>query len=128
VSALRAEPSAPANGRLTVDRLEHRHDPVEVVLFDALEVEGEAREPHRHDYHELIYTRAGSGQHLLDNRTVAVVPGTMTVIGRGQVHRLRACARRLRCGPYASATSSRTRARSPAPTRPGRSPAAAAGR
>ncbi len=75
-----------ANGRLTVDRLDRPHDPVEVVLFDALEVEGEAREPHRHDYHELIWTKAGSGHHLLDNRSVPVVPGTVTVIGRGQVH------------------------------------------
>jgi AraC family transcriptional activator of pobA len=93
VSVLRADPAAPppgrGDGRLTVDRLESRHDPVEVVLFDVLEVgsEGdEVREPHRHDYHELIWTRAGSGHHSLDNRTVAVVPGTITVIGRGQVH------------------------------------------
>jgi AraC family transcriptional activator of pobA len=92
VNTLRAPaaPPAPAHGgRLVVDRLEHRHDPVEVVLFDALDVGGDGdgvREPHRHDYHELIWTRAGSGRHMLDNRTVPVVPGTITVIGRGQVH------------------------------------------
>jgi AraC family transcriptional activator of pobA len=93
VSVLRADP-APSNGRgdgrLTVDRLEKRHDPVEVVLFDTLDVGSDAgdgvREPHRHDYHELIWTREGSGQHMLDNRTVPVVAGTITVIGRGQVH------------------------------------------
>jgi AraC family transcriptional regulator, transcriptional activator of pobA len=88
--SLRAAPSAPVgNGRLTVDRLERQHDPVEVVLFDELEVgcNGDAiREPHRHDYHELIWTRSGAGRHQLDNRTVPVVPGTITVIGRGQVH------------------------------------------
>ena len=58
-------------------------------MFDGLEVgcDGDiVREPHRHDYHELIWTRAGAGRHLLDNRTVPVVPGTITVIGRGQVH------------------------------------------
>jgi AraC family transcriptional activator of pobA len=91
VSVLRADPSAPGPGRaddrLTVDRLANRHDAVEVVLFDVLEVAGDgAREPHRHDYHELIWTRAGSGHHMLDSRTVPVVPGTITVIGRGQVH------------------------------------------
>jgi AraC family transcriptional activator of pobA len=91
VSVLRADPVAPAHGggRLTVDRLANRHDPVEVVLFDVLEVGSDGdgvREPHRHDYHELIWTRAGSGRHLLDNRSVPVVPGTITVIGRGQVH------------------------------------------
>ena len=86
MSVLRAEP---ADGRLTVDRLATPHDPVEVVLFDTLEVgcDGDAiREPHRHDYHELIWTREGVGRHLLDNRTVPVVPGTITVIGKGQIH------------------------------------------
>jgi AraC family transcriptional activator of pobA len=84
VSVLRAD-----DGRLTVDRLSDRRDPVEVVPFHGLEVgcDGDiVREPHRHDYHELIWTRSGSGRHLLDNRTVPVVPGTITVIGRGQVH------------------------------------------
>ncbi len=86
MSVLRAEP---ADGRLTVDRLTTPHDPVEVVLFDRFHVgcPGEAiREPHRHDYHELIWTRSGEGRHMLDHRTVPVVPGTITVIGRGQVH------------------------------------------
>lgn len=88
-SVLRAEPSAPADGRLTVDRLASPHDPIEVVLFDEFDVgcPGDAvREPHRHDYHELIWTRSGEGRHMLDHRTVPVVPGTITVIGRGQVH------------------------------------------
>ena len=44
------------------------------------------REPHRHDYHELIWIRAGAGQHSIDGATVPVRPGTITVIGRGQVH------------------------------------------
>jgi len=89
VSVLRAEStsySGPQNGRLTVDRLA---DPLEVVTIDALDVGCEhelAREPHRHDYHELIWTRTGSGHHALDDRTVPVTPGTVTVIGRGQVH------------------------------------------
>ncbi|MEY2516608.1 MAG: AraC family transcriptional regulator, transcriptional activator of pobA [bacterium] len=92
MSVLRADPSAPDpghDGRLMLDRLASRHDPVEVVLYDTLDVgsDGDApREPHRHDYHELIWTRAGTGRHMLDHRTVPVVPGTITVIGRGQVH------------------------------------------
>ena len=44
------------------------------------------REPHRHDYHELIWVRAGSGQHLIDGEPVPVRPGTVTIIGRGPVH------------------------------------------
>jgi len=92
VSVLRDEPSAPhhgrLDGRLTVDRLANRHDPVEVVLFDgfAVGIDEAVREAHRHDYHELIWTRTGAGHHMLDNRTVPVIPGTITVIGRGQVH------------------------------------------
>lgn len=85
-------PTAPApggRGEPALDRLANSHDPVQVVLFDVLDVGlagDRPREPHRHDYHELIWTRAGSGRHMLDNRTVPVVPGTITVIGRGQVH------------------------------------------
>jgi AraC family transcriptional activator of pobA len=44
------------------------------------------REPHRHDYHELLWVRSGSGEHLLDGEVVPVRPGTVTVVGRGQVH------------------------------------------
>jgi AraC family transcriptional activator of pobA len=45
-----------------------------------------ARTPHRHDYHELIWTRAGSGLHRVDGRPSPVTPRTLTVIGRGQIH------------------------------------------
>ncbi len=46
------------------------------------------RPPHRHAYHELIWTRSGSGTHEIDGEAVEIRPGTMTVIGRGRVHRL----------------------------------------
>jgi AraC family transcriptional activator of pobA len=97
VSVPRAEPAPPPSrpgpgdggGGLTVDRLPTPGVAVQVVRFDALDVgsDGTAvREPHRHDYHELIWIKDGSGHHLLDGRQVPVVPGTLTVIGRGQVH------------------------------------------
>jgi AraC family transcriptional activator of pobA len=84
-------PPTPAagDGELAVDRLANAVDPVQVWLLDGFEVGagGEAvREPHRHDYHELIWIRSGSGHHLLDGELVPIVPGTLTVIGRGQVH------------------------------------------
>jgi AraC family transcriptional activator of pobA len=47
---------------------------------------GEEREPHRHDYHELVWVRSGSGRHRLDGEPVPVRPQTITLIGRGQVH------------------------------------------
>lgn len=60
---------------------------IDVVLLDGSGFGGAAmREPHRHDYHELIWVRAGSGEHAIDGRIVPVREGTVTVIGRGQVH------------------------------------------
>jgi len=70
---------------LTLDRLDA--GPAQVVrLRDARFGGAAVREPHRHDYHELIWIRAGAGQHSIDGATVPVRPGTITVIGRGQVH------------------------------------------
>lgn len=45
-----------------------------------------ARRPHRHDYHEFIWSRRGAGSHLIDGSRSVVEPGQVTVIGRGQVH------------------------------------------
>jgi AraC family transcriptional activator of pobA len=70
---------------IALDRL--AAEGVQVVLLDGLDVDpARAREPHRHDYHELIWVREGAGQHRLDGRPVDVEPRTPTVIGRGQVH------------------------------------------
>ena len=70
---------------LTFDRLDG--GAAQVVRLENARFGGaEARAPHRHDYHELIWIRAGRGHHSIDGTTVAVRPGTVTVIGRGQVH------------------------------------------
>lgn len=75
--------------RLAVDRLAS-DGAVEVVLVDGLAVgEGPIREPHRHDYHELMWLRAGEGEQLIDGEAYKIVPGTVTVIARGQVHQFR---------------------------------------
>jgi AraC family transcriptional activator of pobA len=47
------------------------------------------REPHRHDYHELMWVRCGWGVHVLDGEAQEVVSGAVTLIGRGQVHTFR---------------------------------------
>ena len=70
---------------LTLDRLDAGAAQV-VRLRDARFGGAAVREPHRHDYHELIWIRAGAGRHAIDGATVPVRPGTITVIGRGQVH------------------------------------------
>ena len=64
--------------------------PLQVVLLDDASFGSDApqgtREPHRHDYHELIWARRGEGEHSIDGEAFAVRPGTVTLIGRGQVH------------------------------------------
>ncbi len=78
-------------GELEVDQLADRADaPIQVISLDGASLgaasdEG-ARAPHRHDYHELVWVRSGCGSHLLDGEQVEVMPGTVTLIGRGQVH------------------------------------------
>ena len=75
---------------LDIDHLPESVPPLEVEpLSDAsfgAATESGPRAPHRHDYHELIWTRKGEGQHLIDGQVSVVVPGAVTLIGRGQVH------------------------------------------
>ncbi len=68
---------------IEVDRLAAVILEVERFSGHAVEV---PREPHRHDYHELFWTRAGSGHHLIDGERVPVRPGAVTIVGRGQIH------------------------------------------
>jgi AraC family transcriptional activator of pobA len=70
---------------LTLDRLSPGR-PVQVLALHDWSNAGTVREPHRHDYHELIWIRSGSGHHLLDGERIPVRPGTAMLIGRGQVH------------------------------------------
>jgi AraC family transcriptional activator of pobA len=76
---------------LPVDHLADRSDaPIQVLPFADMAVgEGSAearRDPHRHDYHELVWVREGCGRHSIDGESVEVAPNTVTLIGRGQVH------------------------------------------
>jgi AraC family transcriptional regulator, transcriptional activator of pobA len=60
---------------------------VQIVWFDRARFGApRPREPHRHDYHELIWVRDGRGQQRIDGAPVPVQPGTVTLIGRGAVH------------------------------------------
>jgi AraC family transcriptional regulator, transcriptional activator of pobA len=75
---------------LAVDRLPEAGPSLEVVQLKnasfGADTECGPRRPHRHDYHELIWTRAGTGHHLIDGEVSTVEPRTVTLIGRGQVH------------------------------------------
>jgi AraC family transcriptional regulator, transcriptional activator of pobA len=76
-----------SDGGLTLDRLPDPAEPVHVLPLEGVSSSpADAREPHRHDYHELIWMRSGSGHHLIDGRRVPARPGSITLIGRGQVH------------------------------------------
>jgi AraC family transcriptional activator of pobA len=73
-----------------VDRLPQAGASLEVVTLEDARFGSDSecgpRRPHRHDYHELIWTREGRGHHLVDGEVSSVEPGTVTLIGRGQVH------------------------------------------
>ncbi|MDP8909767.1 MAG: AraC family transcriptional regulator [Chloroflexota bacterium] len=79
-----------AAGDITVDRLPEAGSSVEVVLLEDARFGSDSdcgpRRPHRHDYHELVWTRCGTGRHLIDGEPSNVEPSTITLIGRGQVH------------------------------------------
>jgi AraC family transcriptional activator of pobA len=81
-----ADAATHPTGRLTLDRLE-RGAVVEVRRLEGFRVgERPIREPHRHDYHELLWVRSGSGEHRIDGEALPIRPPSVTVIGRGQVH------------------------------------------
>jgi AraC family transcriptional regulator, transcriptional activator of pobA len=75
---------------LAVDRIPEAGASLEVVVVEDASYGADSdrgpRRPHRHDYHELIWTRCGTGRHLIDGEVVGVEPNTVTLIGRGQVH------------------------------------------
>jgi AraC family transcriptional activator of pobA len=74
-------------GEPVVDDLPAEADALEVRRFELGSIgDGDAREPHRHAYHELIWVRDGSGRHLIDGDAVEFGPRTLTVIAKGQVH------------------------------------------
>ncbi len=80
----------PPRGEIAVDRLPERGPSLEVVVLEDASfgtgAERGPRRPHRHDYHELIWTRCGSGHHLIDGEVSPIAPNALTLIGRGRVH------------------------------------------
>jgi AraC family transcriptional regulator, transcriptional activator of pobA len=79
--------SATVDGtNLSIDRLDSGAV-VDVQLFEGVSISADdVREPHRHDYHELIFVAEGRGEQLIDGCRVPVEAPTLSVIGRGQIH------------------------------------------
>ena len=75
---------------IAIDRLAEAGSSLEVLMLTDARFGSESacgpRRPHRHDYHELVWTRCGTGQHLIDGEVSLVEPRSLTLIGRGQVH------------------------------------------
>lgn len=47
----------------------------------------DAREiPHRHNFQEIMWVRAGNGRHTIDDTQLEVTPNTFYLIAKGQVH------------------------------------------
>jgi AraC family transcriptional activator of pobA len=87
-----AAPTSTAHraGDLALDRLPGAGASLQVATFDGASygagTDRGPRRPHRHDYHELLWTRRGTGHHLIDGDVFPVEANTVTLIGRGQVH------------------------------------------
>jgi AraC family transcriptional regulator, transcriptional activator of pobA len=87
VASVTAQSSA---SDLALDQLPEPGASLEVVLLENLTYHSDDEcgplRPHRHDYHELIWTRDGVAEHLIDGAFSLVEPNTITLIGRGKVH------------------------------------------
>ena len=59
---------------------------MEVRLFEGMDIAEGTVEPHRHDYHELIFVAGGRGEHLVDGCRTPIEAPSISVIGRGKVH------------------------------------------
>lgn len=42
--------------------------------------------PHRHEHQTIIWTKSGTGKHLVDGHIIQLVPNTFCMIAKGQVH------------------------------------------
>lgn len=47
---------------------------------------GQVFRPHRHDFQELLWVRAGRARHTIDGRLIELRAPSVTLIARGQVH------------------------------------------
>lgn len=60
--------------------------PFALGSFDAIGPLSRAGFPHRHTFHEIVYVRAGTGHHVVDQRRWPIAPPHLGIVTPGQVH------------------------------------------
>ncbi|MER5792776.1 AraC family transcriptional regulator [Streptomyces sp. NPDC001980] len=89
---MRTDPAgdpSPGDRELSIARLPTADPALHVMPLDDATLSIQTcpvRGPHRHAYHELFWTRSGTGVHVVDGERTVVGPGTVLVLGRGPVH------------------------------------------
>lgn len=99
VSSVLAVPAVPSHShnsrsgrhvrQLPVDHIPVTHPTLHVTQFENASFVCTAcpvPSPHRHAFHELIWTESGTGHHLLDGERSVVGPNTVMLVERGQIH------------------------------------------
>ncbi|MFJ5646149.1 AraC family transcriptional regulator [Streptomyces sp. NPDC093223] len=72
-----------------MERLSAYSPTLQVILFSEESFSHEAcpvSEPHRHEFHEMFWTKAGVGRHRLDGERVVAGANTVMLTGKGQMH------------------------------------------
>lgn len=59
---------------------------VEHIVDRNRDLSDPASEPHRHEFHEILWTQTGEARHVVDGSVLTVGPGSVVVIARRQVH------------------------------------------
>lgn len=68
------------------DKVEHDFHFFDFDKNNAVVLSTEVKQPHRHDYQEIIWIRSGSAKHLLDAGWVEISPPMLIIVPRGRVH------------------------------------------
>ena len=68
-------------------RLLNKEKPYEVEVFDANR-HFKVQYPHRHDFYEVLFLTAGSGNHIIDNNQYKITPPCIFFLSPGQAHKL----------------------------------------
>jgi AraC-like DNA-binding protein len=66
--------------------LSRKELPLILTKFEMMEDAAFDEQPHRHDYHELLYICDGKGRHTIDSESYPVLPSTVYFLAKDQIH------------------------------------------